>query len=485
MKKILLITAIFGLGMTFQSCDDFSTDLEPSFNEDPTPSEIVNEATAEQLIRGWYNTVNAYGGPGLSMTTMADMGTCSWGNAGMRDTSSEPRTAWDNASTYGSGFITESYFNGLYSILFDSNALIASMDAGSATYDNPERSECIARFGQAASLGYLALVFDRVWISDENGGLNNNEAVSPAETLALAMEQLDKAIALAENNSFTVGTEFINGMNLTSAQFAEFLNSFAARLIVNMPRNSAQRDAIDWNSVLAYANNGLSYDLNVTSDGWETWYSAWIYYQIYPGWGRVDMRVVNMMDPSTIDYWTSTDGFLAASTSNDMRLASDFEHLSSQDFIPSRGIYHYSNYRHARWDGEAHGSNWTGATPEMLKAENDLYKAEAQMRTGNLAGAAGTINAGSRSTRGGLAAITADATEIAGAIHYERSIELMNTGMGLGFFEMRRENMLQAGTFLHFPVPGVSLEAAMIPNYTFGAGVGVAGEDYSVSGWND
>lgn len=465
------------------SCQDLTSDLEPVFSQDPTPTEAVSENTAKTLFQNWYNTVNAFNGPGLAYITMADAGTCSWGNAAMRDVSSEPRVAFNNADTYSYANVTLRYFNSLYAVLSDANGLLAFIKNG-GKLDTPKATECMARFAQGAAVGYVSLTFDRVWINNEDGPINADGAAStPAEGLAFALEQLDKAIQIAENNDFTIGTEYINGVNLTSAQFAKYLNSLAARLMVNMSRNSTQRDATDWTKVLSYANKGIDFDLNVTSDGWEKWAHAWVYYQIYPGWGRTDMRVVNMMDPNTIDYWTSSDGTLAESTSDDARLASDFQYLSNQNFRPGRGLYHFSNYRHSRYDAQAHGGQWNGATPEMLKAENDLYKAEALLRTNDLAGAAAVINAGTRVTRGQLPAVAEDATAISDAIRYEISVELMNSAMGLQFFEMRRNNQLQAGTPLHFPIPGAALLAAGIDGYTFGGTTGTAGEDYSAGGW--
>jgi hypothetical protein len=62
-------------------------------------------------------------------------------------------------------------------------------------------------------------------------------------------------------------------------------------------------------------------------------------------------------------------------------------------------------------------------------------------------------------------------------------VEFAYTAPGIGFYEMRKENLLQAGTLLHFPVPGKALESIPAPNYTFGGTDGVAGEDYSISGW--
>jgi hypothetical protein len=55
--------------------------------------------------------------------------------------------------------------------------------------------------------------------------------------------------------------------------------------------------------------------------------------------------------------------------------------------------------------------------------------------------------------------------------------------MGLAFFEMRGRDDLQAGTPLHFPVPGEVLLSGGFDIYTFGGSTGTAGEDYSISGW--
>jgi len=482
MKTLKYIIILLILTFTLSSCEDFNTELDNPFTEDPTPQQTVSEQTSKQIFKNWFNTVGAYNGPGLAFTTMADMNTCSWGNAGMRDTSSEPRIAWDNSSTYTNKDVTYKYFNSLYSILPDSNNLIKAINDG-LELENPELTMCMARFGQAASIGYLALVFDKVWISDETGTLNNGEPVTPSEAIEFALTQLDKAIALAENNSFTVDSDYIYGQTYSSTQFAQYLNSFAARLIVNNARNSTQRDAIDWARVLNYANRGLEYDFLVTSDGWTNWKNEWTYYAVFPGWARIDMRIINMLDSNSTDYWTDPDGNEPPADSSDRRLDTDFQYLSSQDFIPSRGIYHYSNYRYKRYDGPLQGSGWTGAAPEFLKAENDLYKAEAYLRQGMLTEAAAEVNSSTRTTRGNLPAVAANEDDIAEAIHYERSIELLNTAMGLGFFEMRRENKLQAGTLLHFPIPGKTLESSGLPVYTFGGDQGVAGEDYSISGW--
>ncbi|HDR52366.1 MAG TPA: hypothetical protein ENN90_12210 [Mariniphaga anaerophila] len=62
-------------------------------------------------------------------------------------------------------------------------------------------------------------------------------------------------------------------------------------------------------------------------------------------------------------------------------------------------------------------------------------------------------------------------------------VELMLTGMGNEYFQMRKENKLQPGTILHLPIPGSQLDVMLMDYYTFGPGTGTAGVDYSNGGW--
>jgi len=60
-------------------------------------------------------------------------------------------------------------------------------------------------------------------------------------------------------------------------------------------------------------------------------------------------------------------------------------------------------------------------------------------------------------------------------------VECILTGMGVGYFDMRRRDMLQRGTILHFPVPATELEAVNVPVYTIGGDPD--GENVSMGSW--
>jgi len=218
------------------------------------------------------------------------------------------------------------------------------------------------------------------------------------------------------------------------------------------------------------------------------WYTSYHTYANYGGWGQADMRIVNMMDPRFPSRWVdaNTWNVLPPQTTThtagiDDRIFTDFEFLSTCSFRVERGYYHFSCYRFSRYDDYL--STWTTAQPQFRKVENDLLKAEAMLHQSNYSGAAGIINAGTRVTRGALAPVAANATEVEQAIFYERNIELFCTGLGLEFFTMRKADKLQPGTPLHLPIPGSQLEVNIMENYTFGPGIGVAGQDYSNGGW--
>ncbi|MEN8117276.1 MAG: hypothetical protein ABFS16_09875 [Bacteroidota bacterium] len=484
MKYLRNLLAITLLLFVTASCEDFSLDLEVPNYEHPnddilTSNPVALTGTASSILNNWFMTVHDYWGPGMAMQTMADVSTCSWGNVGMKDLSSEPRAAYNNKSSYGYGNLTNTYFNALYSVLSDANTIVAAAEKDTP-FDDPDLVKMMGKVGQALAVGHLALVFDRVWLSDEQGVVGE-DAADYKVAMEFALQKLDDAIAIAKSSGVDVPESWLPGGGGANATFTAFLNSMGARMLVGNVRNSAQKASIDWNKVLNYTNNGVAEDFTIFMDD-VTWYDlAPKTYLVYPGWARVDMRVVHMMDPNTPDYWTDDMIVADSSISDDARLATDYQYLSSNNFRPTRGKYHFSNQRYARLD--YYISEWVTDVVEYSASENDMYKAEALLNTGDVAGAAAVVNAGTRTVRGLLPEVAADATAVYDAIHYERMVEFAYTGFGIGFFEMRKEDLLQKGTLLHFPIPGKALEAIPEDNYTYGGTMGVAGEDYSNGGW--
>jgi hypothetical protein len=64
-------------------------------------------------------------------------------------------------------------------------------------------------------------------------------------------------------------------------------------------------------------------------------------------------------------------------------------------------------------------------------------------------------------------------------------LKCFTTGCGIQFFEMRKLNLLQKGTPLHFPLPAKILENLGLarPFYTFGTVAKADGNNTSNAGW--
>jgi hypothetical protein len=192
------------------------------------------------------------------------------------------------------------------------------------------------------------------------------------------------------------------------------------------------------------------------------------------------------MDPTQPQHWDDSPNFPYPPPSTnpvDKRLNTDFEYISSNWLLASRGYYHFSSYRFKRYDDIYVAG--IGPKAEVMKSENDMLRAEARAYTGDLAGAAAIINAGTRKTRGQMADVPADLNAIIDAIHHERFVEMYTTGMGLQFFEMRKLNLLQKGTPLHLPLPAKTLELfrEVQPFYSFGTVAKADGIGTSNGGW--
>lgn len=479
----------------FTSCESLEVenlndpDFEKAFSN---PSDV--KGVAGSLINTWYMTVNAADGIAMMTWVGADAGTCSWGNFAMRDFSYEPRIAWDNTPAYSNAAMTENVYKWLYAGLASANEVLGKVVVGDMVIktedgiDETPMVAAVAHLAQGLNLGYLGLMYDKAFISTENTDLTQTLEVYPwKQVIDTAVMCLDKCIAVCAANTFTLPDTWAPGLNLTNVRLGEFANTVAAALLSYSPRNKTQDAAVAWSKVEAYANKGLTYDFAPVMDD-ITWYNLYQTYTVYGGWGQTDMRLVNMMDPRFPSRWTDAGTWNTLPTPTtthtagiDDRIFTDFQYLATCPFRVERGYYHFSCYRFKKFDNYL--STWTTPQPNFRKVENDLLKAEALLRQSNPAGAAAIINAGTRVTRGGLAPVASTAADVEAAIFHERNIELHTTTPCLEFFTMRKANKLQAGTPLHFPIPGQQLEVNQMENYSFGPGKGVAGEDYSNGGW--
>ncbi|MBK6486355.1 MAG: hypothetical protein IPF98_05690 [Gemmatimonadetes bacterium] len=437
---------------------------------------------AISTVNSWYLAAT-YLEPYMMLSVTADAGAANFGNFGMRFNNLEPRAPYVNNSAGGDRAVTESPWNFNYGTLGAANdVLIAIANGVEVPGGTTDKYKALAQFTQAASLANIAILFDKGFVVDETTTGATPEFKPYTEVSTAAMAKWDALISALNGKSETydVADIPIAAGPLTSAMLARAANTMAARTMVYTARTPAENAAVNWAKVVSYAEKGLSgtsgagapYDFTVVGDN-NNWYSYIAFYGDEPTWLRVDMRVINLMDPSSPAKFTGT--IPPAATSADARLDSDFQFHGAVIGDPARGIYMQSPYSHKRYRFHARTSpsSATGPVPYVLQAENDLLWAEGLIRTnGNLATAASLINK-TRVGRGNLPPATAadGAATLLNHIVYERSIDLLNSS-GVELMDGRRYDKIQAGTIRHLPVPAKELEILRLPIYTFG-GVGL------------
>ncbi len=306
-KKIylaaLLIVLFTGCTKKLEVENQTNPDIEDVYSD---PAGVYGVASS--LYYNWYINAQTHSwSPQMAMMTMADQGTSSWLNSGMFDLSSEPRLPFDNSESYRYSNIFEHYWEKLYAVLNSSNDVlkviqngmeIGDIDASGAGKDT-KMVEAMAYYIQGLSLGYLALNYDNAFIiTDEVTDPADVTLSTYKEVAAAAIKSLQKCANLAQNNSFIIPSDWINGKDYANNELAKQAYSYMARIMVYNSRNAADNAAVDWSTVLTYANQGITSDLEIYMDNvnWKNW----VYHYTYErdDWVRVDARIINLMDNS-------------------------------------------------------------------------------------------------------------------------------------------------------------------------------------------
>lgn len=469
--------------------------LEVQNQNDPSLENVYSDpesiyGLAKSMYFNFYIRAQTHSwSPAMAMMTMADQGTSSWLNSGMYDLSSEPRLALDNSESYTYAYIFENYYEQQYAALNTANDVLKVLDEGMQIGELDENGlgadtklvEAMSYFAQGVALGYLGLTYDKAYIITNT--TEDPASVEPEpydQVVDAAIQALQKCVDISSTNNFTIPDDWINGSSYSSMEFAQIAYSYMARLLVYKARNKSDTDAINWNTVLNYANNGITSDLEIYLDN--TNWKNWVYHYTYEreNWVMVDARIINMLD-SSYPFRMPDGNDPGAATSDDARLSTDFTKVSVCNFKPERGYYNFSYYLYTRLDYTFSSPDYF---PEFYVNELDLLKAEAYARLGQLGTAVSILNSSSRSNRGNLPPLSSSASqeEVLDAIFYERDLEFF-VMYGIGYFDMRRRDMLQYGTLLHFPIPAKELNIVLAPIYTFGGEGNADGLGTSDGGW--
>jgi hypothetical protein len=494
--KTTYILLIFSL--MFISCADLDVENINSPDTEMVLSDPdgVKSITAG-LFKAWFSVGHdaAYTfsseTPARAMWYMADSGTVFWSNFGAVDLSKEPREAFINDVTYPYHWVGEAYYKNMYKVLTSSTDVISVIDNGMEIGTDGEDTDMIkamAYLTQGLANGYLGLIFNKSVCIDTKDDFQTMEFSPYKDVVAKGIEQIEKSIEICENSEFVLPSAWIPGDVWTNVELARLAHSYIARLLVYSSRNLAQNTQVDWTKVLSHAQKGIIKDFAPLGDGVKgSWASYFHNRTAGSGWGKIDMRIINILDPNMPATFPESGNYTdlpnnGLANSEDARLNLDFEY-NTNNSRPDRGYYRWSTYRYKRLDDYITSNGINKRIIDFRLAENELLMAEAKYNLEDYAGAASIINNGTRVNRGNLPAIGDTKEEVWEAIWYERNIELILSGVGIEYFDMRRFDKLQKGTMLHFPVPAQQLQLIPTEVYTFGGEFGVPGEDVSNGGW--
>tara|TARA_Y100001935_G_scaffold238369_1_gene224934 strand:+ start:323335 stop:325116 length:1782 start_codon:yes stop_codon:yes gene_type:complete len=549
-KTKFLSTLLLAFAVVMASCADLSVQ---NTNEPTAESVLGDPANTLKLLSGGYydfstTIVTSWG---VAMHMFTDQATSTNLFRNYWNFSEEPRLQLNNTTTYGATATFTSFFGGFNSSVATSNIFIKSIEVdGNSILDGATdiTNDVLAQayFLRGLARGYLGLMYDQGYLIDENFDAATDEAefVPYTTIIDAAVADLDKAITLADASSTFTFNVMPNSDDVwTKAQFLDIANSFAARIAAGKARTASEAASLDWAAIKAYADAGLGgpnaqstltdfSPSNVGSSGeFANYLADWLNFIVTgspyddpataeddrgAGYNPVDVKQIHLLDPTyptayPADQASASVAGLAPATSDDPRLAY-FQYTPNPGYLnPSRNATLFTNYFSFR---NFAGNDWW---PSIFKVtlitetEVDLLRAEAQLMSGNAAGAAATLNASSSGTEatalswdlpgyyygyvaenslaGGHTMTGAESTaEFQWALLREYSVELdLLGGSGLQWFFMRRHDLLQAGTALHYAVPGSELEILGLENYTFGGAddAGQAGTASGANTWTD
>lgn len=516
------------------ACDD----LEVTNPNNPNRETVVENpqdvlALISNGLLQWFNR-SAGTSPAVALSVMADEFSTGFADFGGQDLSREPREAINNgvppANAPPHHVTWPDYYNNI-AALNTALAAVAQKNLtlrNSAGVDVTTEAIAFAKFMQGLNHGYVALMFDKGYVYHESTDPNSlstadvNGLIRPyREVMDTALAELNAALTLASSKTFSYPSSAPNlwflGFPRTNQELVRIIHTYMARLMVYVARSPAERQALDWNAIIAHIDQGITSDfaVNGTIDAVESSFKNRASRQrtTTPGdFMRVDMRLVGPADQGTgFATWYATpwvnrnpyrmttvqdrriDGLTPrpttcqqAPTSASCGLYMGFH--SSTVFSLDRGLGQRSFYFFHRY---GQGTSWQSGPIVLVNvAEMDLLKAEGLIRLNQAAAALPLINK-YRVPNGQLLAVTVGGVpgtapnctprKLGGAcgslwdaLWYEKRIETLGLEGGTAFYDARGWGFLVQDTPVHFPLPRRDLELLGLDIYTFGGPGGVA-----------
>lgn len=535
LSRIVLATGVVAVG-ALGACNDPLT-VENTNNPDvaranstPLGVEAIVSKLMQQIHQGMYgSTSNLL--PGAMV--MSFESSSQLGNFGMGTRMAIPRQPIANGrgnSTESENFRTFDHLS--RNARSAANALTAlnkfaqeGTSLGSPARDLRARS--FAYWNLGVAMGTVAEFYDSAAVTLPGIQPGEIPPLSGAkEVMAAALDMLDSALAIAElpaasgADGWPIPADWVSspdGPGPTLDEWKRIIRSYRARFRAELGRTPAERDAANWDLILADAQNGITKDFLVymqSGNGWSN--SFWSQAAVSVGWSQASPQIIGMADTTgAYANWLSQpldsrQPFLIVTP--DKRFPAGETRSAQQANSPGRyppegspllfrnrpagedissfpygtsfydGIYRYGDYR---------ANSSRGNNPIMTKAEIDMLAAEALIRKGRIAEAAalideyrvpnglpalsGVITTADQPVPGGNACVpkvpqapnytTVACGNIFEAMKWEKRMETMFNGYASWYLDSRGWGDLAQDTPLEWPVPYQEMDARGLPFY--------------------
>jgi hypothetical protein len=481
---------------------------------------LATPGDVESLIIGSYNSwfagTYSNGGPGAFMSNQSFQHTAPWANFGMEYYGRIPRTAIENT-------VSDQFYSYFVRGWYRSYRAIAALADGIRALGTPEIADelgasavamdkAYGKYVQALSHATVALMYDQGFVVTEETDLTQpQEPLGYLELMDVALGLFDDAIALC-NTSFTLPYNWMQA-DIDNVKLAKLAHSMKARFRAQVARTPEERAAVNWASVVADVDAGLTETYYTELDWDNGWYDSMLDYSTDQGWSQMAYWMWGMADQSgRYQDWLALpigdknydlpDGRNVIIITPDLRFPqgnSVAEQRLSDSYAirmataaeagqtwkrPDRGVWRWSWYN----PGPAFEDYWIEENwfqPDITIAEMRLLKAEALFRQGGagLAQAATIIN--ETRVAAGLNPTDASGTNTSCVpklpngscgnlwemLKWEKRMETVWTGINRGnwFYDGRGWGDLWYETPLQFPVPCQELEVLqLLPCASYG-----------------
>lgn len=476
--------------LSFSQCSEDKFEVENT-NAADTEKVLADATDAKNLLTGAFRDViaNSVDFSAIFPDLAADQITATNAFSGFWDYAKEPRVAINNDPTNQNDRAYSDPWADFNKSLSTANQLLGLIDNGQefivGEIDETQLLKSTALMTKGLTLGFLSILYDQAYIVDPTTDLANLSLSNYIEVNATALSTIDEALNIAASLPDDSQVLLHDGYSLSKDEYIKFGNSFAAKFLISLPRTQSEASSVDYAKVLEYANKGITEDFsppaledaffNIHQD-WQTFFIS------EAGYLPNDLKLAHLADTTGThpdSYPTDNSIVLDSVETNDARFYEYFKYEPAFGFLrESRGRWLFTNYRHIRFFSD-NDRNVTGIPVNVFhKAELDYIKVEAMVMSGDLAGARELLNTTPRVTAGNLPSIeTDDRQTILDALFYEYAIELDLAGtIGTNWTFMRRHNLLQVGTQLHYPVPADELQILGETFYTFGGAENASNE---------